>query len=182
MTIGNRIVAAILAFAAVSAPVWADEAALAALFDQLAHAAPDTQPGLEEQIRQEWGKTGSPAIDLLLQRGREAIETGEIDAAIEHLTAAIDHAPDVARGYTMRAVAYSAAELVGPALDDLRQALVLEPRDFDAMALFGGILEQLDRPQDALETYRRILEINPMSPQAAEAVQRLELQLEGQTL
>lgn len=160
----------------------ADAGILDALFDQLAAAAPADQPGLEEQIRQEWSKSGSPTIDLLLQRGVEAIEAGDVAAAVEHLTATIDHAPDLARAYTLRAVAYSTLGLIGPALDDLRQALVIEPREFDAMALFGSILEQVGRPEDALETYRLILDINPMSPQAAEAVNRLVVQLEGQAL
>ena len=121
-------------------------------------------------------------MDLLYRRGEEALEDDDPRAAVEHFTALVDHAPDFAEGYHARASAYFAMDLVGPALDDLRQVLVMEPQHFQAMFGFGAILESLDRPQDALEVYEAVLKIYPLFPQAVEGVARLKLQLEGQAL
>jgi tetratricopeptide (TPR) repeat protein len=121
-------------------------------------------------------------MDLLLRRGEDALEAGDFEAAVEHFTALVDHAPDFAEGYHGRASAYYSLNLIGPALDDLRQVLVLEPRQFDAMLGVGVILESLDRPQQAMDAYQRILEIYPRDASALESVERLKLQLEGQVL
>jgi tetratricopeptide (TPR) repeat protein len=72
--------------------------------------------------------------------------------------------------------------LTGPALEDIRQALVLNPRHFEAMRGLAIIMEELQRPDDALELYEMILSINPNSEEVLGAVDRLNLQLEGQAL
>ena len=59
-------------------------------------------------------------------------------AAIEHLTALTDHAPDFAEGWHARATAYFRAVLLGPAMDDLQRALVLNPDNFDAVFGLGA--------------------------------------------
>jgi hypothetical protein len=46
----------------------------------------------------------------------------------------------------------------------------------------GRILQELDRPVDALEVYREIEQISPNSPDLAQAIERLQVQLEGSTL
>ena len=50
-----------------------------------------------------WDRSGSPSMDLLLRRGRDALERGEAEVALEHLTALTDHAPGFARGWSERA-------------------------------------------------------------------------------
>ncbi len=44
------------------------------------------------------------------------------------------------------------------------------------------IMEELQRPHDAMELYQMILEINPQSTDVQDANARLQLQLEGQPL
>ena len=44
------------------------------------------------------------------------------------------------------------------------------------------IMEELQRPDDALELYEMILSINPNSEEVLGEVDRLNLQLEGQAL
>jgi hypothetical protein len=53
-----------------------------ALLDRLAEAEPGEAGRLVSEIFVEWSKSGSPAIDLLLKRGQDALETGDLDAAI----------------------------------------------------------------------------------------------------
>lgn len=178
----KHIVTALVLAVGFSAPCFAQTARLDELFEALREAEPEQAARLEAQIRTEWSKSGSPAMDLLLKRGEDALNAGDPQAAVEHLTALIDHAPDFAEAYHSRATAYYQLELYGPALDDLRQALVLNPRHFGALFGFGAILQELDRPDDALEVFRRIEALSPNSPDLAEVIGALELQLEGQAL
>lgn len=169
-----------------STPVWAQSAndsdQLDLLFEQLREAPPEDAARLEGQIVALWGRSGSAAMDLLLRRGEDAIEDGKPDEAVEHFTALVDHAPDFAEAYNGRATAYYLMGLYGPAIDDLRQVLVLEPRHFGAMTGVAVILEEIERPEDALEVWRTIEEFIPSDPEVAAMIERLEVQLKGDTL
>jgi len=178
------IVAAMFAIVMYSLPLAAQDgqgegSRLAALYDDLATASPADAGGIVREIKLEWRKTGSPAMDLLLKRGRDALERGEYAVAIEHLTALTDHAPDVAEGYHIRARAYFRAEQVGPALADLEQALILDPHHFEAAHGLAVILEDLDLPEQAYAAYRLVLSIHPHYDPAAEAATRLKTRVEG---
>lgn len=178
------IVAAMLAIVMYSLPLAAQDgqgegSRLAGLYDDLATASPADAGGIVREIKLEWRKTGSPAMDLLLKRGRDALERGEYAVAIEHLTALTDHAPDVAEGYHIRARAYFRAEQVGPALADLEQALILDPHHFEAAHGLAVILEDLDLPEQAYAAYRLVLSIHPHYDPAAEAATRLKTRVEG---
>ncbi|WP_018302483.1 tetratricopeptide repeat protein [Wenxinia marina] len=153
-----------------------------ALLQQLAEAEPGQDARIESQIFAEWSKSGSPAIDLLLQRGQDALDAGDWTTAAEHFTAAIDHDPDFAEAYHGRATAYYMTGHIGPALDDLRQTLVLNPRHFRAMQGFAVILQELDRPEDAVEVLRQVHAMHPADETVADALEQLELMLGGRTL
>ncbi|MFT6119144.1 MAG: tetratricopeptide (TPR) repeat protein [Yoonia sp.] len=157
-------------------------ATLDELFDDLAAAEDGGGARIERQIVGIWEKSGSPSFDMLLRRGKDALSAGAPDVALDHFSALVDHAPDFAAGYNGRATAYFLLGMTGPALDDLRQTLVLNPRHFGAMRGVGVILEDLGRPKDALDVYRAILALNPGSIDIQEAADRLELELEGQAL
>lgn len=178
------IVAALFAIVMFSLPAVGQDSdpardKLAELYDTLATATPADAKGLEREIKLEWRKTGSAAMDLLLKRGREAVERGEFDVAVEHLTALTDHSPDVAEGFHLRARAYFQLDQIGPALADLESALALDPRHYEAAHGLAVVLEELDRPQQAYAAYRLVLSIHPHYDPAAEAVTRLKTGVEG---
>lgn len=176
------IVTALFLAVGFSLPLSAQESRLDELYQQLLEADADNYLRLESQIMTEWERSGSPAMDLLLRRGKEALEDGTPELAVEHFTALVDHAPDFAEGYYGRASSYFDLGLLGPALDDIRQTLVLNPRHFEAMRGLGSIMQELDRTADALELFELILTINPQSQEAQETVTFLKTQLEGQAL
>jgi Tfp pilus assembly protein PilF len=166
-----------------SLPLAADEAKMADLFGQLAEAeSVDAGHRIEQVIIAEWSKSGSAAIDLLLQRGQEALNEGDAVLAAEHFTAAIDHDPTFAEAWHGRATAYYLSGQIGPALDDLRQTLILNPQHFGAMEGFAIMLEEMERPEQALEVWRQVHEIHPTQVDANAAIDRLELALGGRTL
>lgn len=176
------IVTALLLAVGFSLPLHAQETTVDDLYQELADADEQTYARIERQIIAQWEKSGSAAMDLLLRRGKDALDDGAPDEAAEHFTALIDHAPDFAEGYYGRASSYYLLGLTGPALDDIRQALNLNPRHFEAMRELGIIMEELQRPDDALEIYKMVLEMNPHSAEVLASVDRLQLQLEGQAL
>ncbi|MEN8895418.1 MAG: tetratricopeptide repeat protein [Yoonia sp.] len=174
------IVTALLMNAAIVGPVAG--ATLDDLFARLAEAEPGKGGRIERQISAIWENSGSPARDLLLQRGKDALEDGDAEAALDHFSALIDHTPDFAAGYNGRATAYFLLGLYGPSLDDLRQTLVLEPRHFWAMRGLAVIFENLERPSEALEVYQQVADLNPADTDVQDAIARLETELEGQAL
>ncbi|MEL6641763.1 MAG: tetratricopeptide repeat protein [Pseudomonadota bacterium] len=179
----KRTVTALAVTLALTTPLAAQQTDLDGLFQELIEADETTHERVADRIRARFEKSGSASMDLLFRRGAEAVEEGDLEIAIEHFSALIDHAPDFAEGYHSRASAFFSAGMVGLAIDDLRQTLVLNPRHFEAMFGVGIILEELGRDDDAIAAYQAIQEIYPLDrPQAAAALERLELKASGQSI
>ena len=178
----NHVVAALLLLLTCFAPQAGRAADLDSLFAQLKEADAPEAARLEREIWNEWSKSGSPAMDLLLKRGRDAMAAGDTQAAIEHLTALTDHAPDFAEGWNARATAYFQAGELGPSVNDIAKTLTLNPRHFGALSGLGMIFEQLDQPEKALEAYKAALAIHPHLQGVIEAVERLEAETAGTDL
>ncbi len=121
-------------------------------------------------------------MDLLLTRGRDALEEGDNIKAIRHFTALIDHAPDFAEGYNGRATAYFQVGRFGLSLEDIRQTLRLNPRHFAAMSGLALILEELGQKEDALAAWREVEKLHPNREGLKDAIARLEREVEGETL
>ncbi|MEL6102339.1 MAG: hypothetical protein AAFR68_13635, partial [Pseudomonadota bacterium] len=100
-----RTVAAFLLIVGNSLPAVA-QANLDDMIDALRDAEPAEATRLTREIEREWSLSGSTSLDMILRRGRDALEQEEIDLAIEHFTAVTDHAPDFAEGWHARATAY----------------------------------------------------------------------------
>ena len=177
----NPIVAAVSAVFLLTGTVWAEQP-MDGLFDRLKTADARAAARLEREIWNEWSKSGSPAMDLLLQRGREALSAGKTAEAIDHLTALTDHAPEFAEGWNARATAFYQARQFGPSISDIARTLTLNPRHFGAMAGLGAIYEELNNPQKALEIYRAALAIHPNLRGVSESVKRLEDKVAGTDL
>ena len=156
-----------------------DEETLLAL---LAEAEEVEAKRLDRQLQAIWSKSGSASMDLLLKRGRDALEEEDTRAAIEHLTALTDHAPDFAEGYHARASAFFSAELYGPALDDLERALSLNPNNYNAIFGLGAILETFGDEERAFEAYQRAQALHPHHEDVTQAIERLKPRVEGKSL
>lgn len=151
-----------------------------ALFAELAR--PDGQEWAEAQadIERAWSRSGSAALDYLLIRGEAALDAGEAQAAIGHLTALTDSAPDFAAGWAARAAAFYLAGQPGPAASDVARALQIEPRHWPALTLLATMLEDTGNPAAAQRAYAASLAINPHQPDAADGIARLTAALSGQ--
>jgi len=182
MQILKPAVTAFMVAGMVSPPVYAQTDALDELFERLQDVEAAEAEAIENRIWAEWSKSGSDAMDLLLERGREALDEGDPLAAAEHFSALIDHAPDFAEAYNARAMAYFQQERYGLAIDDIRQTLALNPRHFGAMSGLALIMQQLGYEEDALEVWREVVALNPHAEGAAEAIAQLEPRIDGTAL
>jgi tetratricopeptide (TPR) repeat protein len=183
------IVAALAAIVMYSLPLAADEVPAAADLDDetalllaLKDADEVESKRVERQLQALWGKSGSPAMDLLLKRGRDALERDDSQQAIEHFTALTDHAPEFAEGWHARASAYFDVDLYGPAVADLERALALNPNNYNAIFGLGAILETFGESARAYEAYLRAQAIHPNHEDISNAIDRLRPDVEGKEL
>lgn len=165
------------------APAWAvNEARLDDLYMQLKDAERDEAIRLAREIERERANSGSPAMNLLIKRGEDALEAGDLEAALNHFTAVTDHAPDFAEGWHRRAQVFVAMEMYGPAVADLERVLETRPRHYDAIATLGGILIQINKPELAKEAFDEVLAIHPHHPEVTEALERIGPDVNGTEL
>jgi len=176
------IVAALAVCVTFAGPALAETDGLDRQFTELADPGYAGWQRAESDIRRAWSRSGSPSMDLLLKRGEDALDSGDVEAAIEHLTALTDHAPDFAEGWNARATAYFMAGLYGPSVSDIAQTLRLEPRHWGALTGLGTILEEIGDTTRALEAFRASFALNPHQQDVKDAIARLENQLAGVAL
>ncbi len=160
----------------------ADSRDEAALLAALAQAEPAEAQRLDRQLQRLWSQSGSAAMDLLLERGREALAEDDPQAAIEHLTALTDHAPGFAEGWNVRAMAYFQVALYGPALSDLEQALALNASNYNAIIGLGAILEVVGAREQAYRAYQRAQAIHPHHEDVTTSLDRLRSGIDGKAL
>tara|TARA_R110002110_G_scaffold132616_2_gene314371 strand:- start:533 stop:1090 length:558 start_codon:yes stop_codon:yes gene_type:complete len=144
------------------------------LMEKLRTAPEDEARRAAREVETTWGRSGSPAMDLLLKRGRDAMEAENYRLAIEHFSALTDHAPDFAEGYHARAEAFFRSNRYGPALADLERTLALNPQHYEAIFGFGVMVQEFGDARRAAALFRRVLALYPHHPHAAEALTLLK--------
>ncbi|KIC07824.1 hypothetical protein RA19_22125 [Leisingera sp. ANG-M1] len=180
----KAIVAATAATVMFSLPgqVFAQVLSAETLLQDLALSEASEAAAIDRELQALWAKSGSPSMDLLLRRGTDAMERGDLQAAAEHLTALTDHAPDFARGWYERARTYFAMGLYGPSVADLERALALNPNDYNAIYALGVLWEQFRNPERAYQAYQRAKAIHPHHEEVSSALERLKPLAEGKEL
>jgi tetratricopeptide (TPR) repeat protein len=155
-------------------------AELTILFEKLVSArTPDDARTIEEAIWDRWNRSGSISVDLLLDRGLEALAEGDYDRALGFLDEVVDLAPGFPEGWNKRATVYFLLDDYASALGDIEATLALEPRHFGAIGGLALILEELGDKEGALDAYRRVLGVYPWLEGAKESESRLTVEIEG---
>lgn len=152
------------------------------LLESLQTATPEQAMRIDSNLRSEWSKSGSASMDLLLRRGRKALEEEDVSAAIEHFTALTDHAPEFAEGWHGLARAYFEAELYGPCLDALGHVIALNPNHYHAIFGLGALFQRFEDYHRAETAFREVLDLNPHHEEAKEALEALKRQGIGREL
>ncbi|MBU6373748.1 MAG: tetratricopeptide repeat protein [Alphaproteobacteria bacterium] len=150
------------------------------LFAQL-QKAPDapTAKMIEDQIWATWAESGSPTIDILMERAQIATASGDTELAKQYLDEATRLKPDFAEAWNRRAILSYDQENYGAAIEDIQEALKREPRHFGALAGLGMIYESLGQERAALAAYEDAIAVNPHLEQAKQGVARLSPKIAG---
>jgi tetratricopeptide (TPR) repeat protein len=144
--------------------------------------APDKRSAhaLERQLAARWSHSPSPSADLLLKRTDQAIEAHNLDIAREIATKLTAIAPDFAEAWHHRARLASEKDDYDDALLSLRHVLSLQPKQFNALAELGEILEEFNDKPHALEAYRQAKALDPFIDGIDDRITTLSKSVEGQ--
>jgi tetratricopeptide (TPR) repeat protein len=116
---------------------------------------------IAESIEHLWQITGSATIDLLIDRAKVFGDGADQDLSIEILDAAADLAPDTAEVWYQRGRIYAMRQDYERAATDLRKALSLDPKHYEAWAKLGDVLKAQGNQSGSDEAYGKAKAINP---------------------
>ena len=150
------------------------------LFEQLKKDPKETSStATARMIWREWTASGSKSIDLLMAWAGTAMRSKNYAKAEDLLDQVIVLNPEFAEGWNRRATLYFVKLDYSRSLADIEKTLALEPRHFGALSGLAVIMQRLDRDEDALKAWYRVLEIYPANTVAQDAVITLEEELSG---
>ena len=154
-----------------------------AMFDKLKNAPSESEANdVAQDIWASWMESGSPTVDMIMQRGVEAQMAGDTVTARTFYDRAILIKPDYEQAWFRRAGIFLGEENFPEALRDLNETLKLEPRHFGAWAGLGSVFETMGANDQALEAWREALAIYPFMRDGLQAEKRLSRVAEGQGL
>jgi len=153
------------------------------MFDELRNAeTPEEAESVASDIWASWMESGSPTVDLLMERAVAA----EQSADREHARALYDRIilikPDYAEAWHRRAALFYADDRLDEALRDLNETLALEPRHFGAWFALATLLERLGAEEEARDAYGEALALHPQWELARQGAARLDRALLGTAL
>lgn len=151
------------------------------LYGQLAKA-PDAETAstIIAAIEEVWAKSGSPTVDLLLERAIIATEARQTDLAMRLLNAIVELRPDFSEAFTRRAFLYVILDDRRRALGDLRRALALDSNNFRALDGLIQVLKDVGEKKAALEAARQLMKVHPHAEGLRTTIDELARDVEGQ--
>ena len=132
------------------------------------------------QIWEEWFKSGSASVDLMMLWSQHAMEQKKYDVALDLLDEVIVLSPNYAEGWNRRATLHFMMSNYSKSMSDIDHTLSLEPRHFGALSGMAQILKSSGKKELALRAYQQVLEIYPMMRSAQNEVATLSEELAGE--
>lgn len=132
------------------------------------------------EIQRIWMDSGSDTVDVLMSRAGKAIQAEDHALALDLLDIVVVLKPSFAEGWNRRATVHYMREDFGKSLVDIERTLALEPRHWGALSGLAIIQRRLGFESEALETFRRAIEVNPSLENATKAIEDLEKEAEGE--
>ena len=150
------------------------------LFEQLKKDPKESSSSATARmIWREWTASGNKSIDLLMAWAATSMRRQDFAKAEDLLDQVVVLNPEYSEGWNRRATLYFNKLDYSRSLADIEKTLALEPRHFGALSGLAVIMQRLDRDEDALKAWYRVLEIYPANKAAQDAVITLEEKLTG---
>jgi tetratricopeptide (TPR) repeat protein len=154
---------------------------LSDLYAQLATAEDeDSAKPIADSIERIWLYSGSPTVDLLFGRAMQAISEKDYEKAMTFIDHVVEQAPDFTEGWSRRAFVHFQRNQVALALGDLRRALALDPNHFKALDGLAQVLRDIGENRAALEVLKRLYDVHPHWAGAAQTIEELSREVDGQ--
>ncbi|HEX5280651.1 MAG TPA: tetratricopeptide repeat protein [Micropepsaceae bacterium] len=135
---------------------------------------------VERELKARWAHSGSPTADLLLKRADQAMEAMDFDTARQLTQKLTDIAPNFAEAWHRRATLAAHKEDYDDAITSLRHTLALQPKNFDALAELGEILDEYNDKPHALDAFRQARALDPFIDGVDDRIRELAKAVEGQ--
>ena len=141
------------------------EAALDLLFTRLAASRQPAEAAvLRDEIWAVWLHSGSPSIDLLMDRAVDALESGQLHHCLELLNRMVVLAPDFAEAWNKRATVLYYLGEPERSLADIARTLELEPRHFGALSGMAMIFDDQGERAKAAVVRAQVRALTPLLP------------------
>lgn len=121
-----------------------------------------------------WSRSGDAAIDRLMARGIEEMQSGRHGEAIATFSEVIRRKPEFAEGWNKRATVLYLAGEYRKSLLDCAEVLKRNPGHFGALSGAGLNHVKLEQYEQALGWFLRALEVNPHMIGVQIEIQKLE--------
>ena len=131
------------------------------LHERLRDEHPFVRSYAEQGLWLLWARSGDAEIDRLMVEGTEAMQSRQLEKAIEIFTSIVKARPEFAEGWNRRATVYYLAGEFERSIADCAEVLKRNPLHFGALSGMGQIYLQRQDYEEALRWYRRALEVNP---------------------
>ncbi len=146
--------------------------------------APDAEAAkaVEGRIWAVWLVSKSDTANLLMTRVKTAVDSKNLDLAVQLLDSVVVLRPDYVEAWNRRATIHFMRKDFTRSVEDIRQVLAREPRHFGALAGLGMIMQELGDDRRALEVYRKAVEINPHMQRIPDLIKSLTEKVEGRDI
>jgi tetratricopeptide (TPR) repeat protein len=135
---------------------------------------------IAQRIGEEWVKSGSASVDLMMLWAKAAMDAKKFDVALDFLDQVVTLSPTFAEGWNRRATVHFLMQNYRKSMADIDRTLQLEPRHFGALAGLAQIMKNTGRKELALDAWQRVLEIYPMMRSAQSEVASISEELSGE--
>lgn len=161
----------------------ADANVLDKLFAELKRERnPQAAERISKRIWNEWHKSGSASIDLMMKWSNDAVAAQKYDVALDFLDQVVTLQPGFAEGWNRRATVHFLMRNFGKSMADIERTLELEPRHFGALSGMAQIMKDTGRKELALRAWQRVLDIYPMMRSAQGEIAALSEELAGESI
>jgi tetratricopeptide (TPR) repeat protein len=140
----------------------------------------ESAKAVADAIERIWQFSGSPTLDVLMERSAKALVEKKNDLALKLLDFAVELAPDFTEAWNRRAYVHFLKSDYERALGDLRRTLALDPNHFKALEGLAQILREVGQKRGALQAFKKLVDVHPYWANAQQAIDELEREVEGQ--
>ena len=144
------------------------------LHERLRDESPFVRAYAEQGLWLLWSRSGDADIDRLMAIGADQMQAGRYAEAIGTFSNVISRKPDFAEGWNRRATVHYLAGDYARSIADCDEVLKRNPAHFGALAGLGQIHFKLEQYEQALDWFRRALEVNPNLAGVEENIRGLE--------